>query len=537
MIRDDLSAQLNYIIIDDFEQMRVSFKGMLSSFGAEHVTVCGSGEAALKSLASESYDVVICDYNLGEGRDGQQVLEEARHLGYLGHASIFFMVTAESSLPMVLGALEQQPDEYMVKPINQEALHRRLKSAIQRKQQLKTIDIALAQEDIDSAIKHCVEQRGSDLKQSLYLAKLQAELYQEMNQYENAVAIYRELLTIRDFNWAKFGLGKVAFYQGDYHQSEEAFQGLIEKNRHFLEAYDWLAMTLESEGKLIEAQEALSHALHLSPKSVARQRRLGLLAMKNGDQKTTKQALQAAIRWGENSCFATAEEYRLLAEIYLESGEHTKMVQLLVDGRKRFSSRPADTIQMLCGLAVAKHAQGRAEDVESYLNEVEKLAFNHKQDLTCNVLLKTAKDCFRVSGEEQARRFCRLILCNKHDDEHWIDRVRQAMNSHIETSETEMLISESQKHLNQVHIRSMKLLRHGDHQQAIGLLNETVDQFPYNKTMVLLAAKVMIACMAKQGLDNRYHFRCRYSLAVLSSERKQDPDVIKLLEALNKIAI
>ncbi|MEJ2622406.1 MAG: response regulator, partial [Candidatus Thiodiazotropha sp.] len=152
--------QFNYLIVDDFEQMRVSLRGMLGSFGAERITICSTGEEGLKHLSSATYDVVICDYNLGEGRDGQQLLEEARYQGYLKHASIFFMVTAESSMPFVLGALEQQPDEYMVKPLNQEALHHRLEIAIQRKRELLPVDSALAENDIEGAIKYCAENRG-----------------------------------------------------------------------------------------------------------------------------------------------------------------------------------------------------------------------------------------------------------------------------------------------------------------------------------------------------------------------------------------
>ncbi|MCU7915098.1 MAG: response regulator [Candidatus Thiodiazotropha sp. (ex Gloverina cf. vestifex)] len=101
----DLFGRLRYLIIDDFEQMRVSFKGMLTSFGAVDIETCACGEQGLKSLSVRNYDVVICDYNLGDGKDGQQVLEEARHLGYLGHACSFFLITAESNMPMVLGAL------------------------------------------------------------------------------------------------------------------------------------------------------------------------------------------------------------------------------------------------------------------------------------------------------------------------------------------------------------------------------------------------------------------------------------------------
>ncbi|MES9978028.1 MAG: response regulator, partial [Candidatus Thiodiazotropha sp. 6PLUC5] len=478
MIKDDTNNQFNYLIIDDFEQMRVSLKGMLRNFGAELVTICSTGEEALKNLSSDSYDVVICDYNLGEGRDGQQVLEEARYQGYLGHASIFFMVTAESSMPMVLGALEQQPDEYMVKPLNQEALHHRLEIAIKRKRELINIDEALADNDIEHAIKCCNEQRGSDLKQSLYLAKLQAELYQEIHQYSNALTIYSDLLAIRDFHWARFGLGKVAYYQGDYAQAEEAFRDLIQKNLHFLEAYEWLAMILESRGDLVEAQQALTHALKLSPRSVARQRRLGFLALRNGDKETAKRALQAAVRWGTNSCFATAEEYRCLADLYQESGEITKMIRLLADGRIRFNHRPADKIQMLSGLALAKHAMNQSQEVDDYLSKVDRLIDANKQDVSPEHLRLIAKDCFQLSQDEIAKRYLELVICNKHDDESWIERVGKLMDEQGQGSESEALIADAQKKITQVHAHSLALLRQGERGQAIDLLNTIIEQYP-----------------------------------------------------------
>jgi hypothetical protein len=78
--------------------------------------------------------------------------------------------------------LEQQPDEYMITSINQEVLHHRLVSATKRKRkrQLKAISEALEQFDIERAIACCDEKRGQGLKQSLYLAKLQAESWPKL---------------------------------------------------------------------------------------------------------------------------------------------------------------------------------------------------------------------------------------------------------------------------------------------------------------------------------------------------------------------
>ncbi len=62
---------------------------------AAWIRACSAGEAALKILGSEAFDVVVGDDGLGEGRGGPQVWEEVRHLGCLGHASRDFLASAE----------------------------------------------------------------------------------------------------------------------------------------------------------------------------------------------------------------------------------------------------------------------------------------------------------------------------------------------------------------------------------------------------------------------------------------------------------
>lgn len=51
---------------------------MLTSFGAAFVDTVANAEQALNQSKYESYDVMLCDFNLGEGKNGQQILEELR---------------------------------------------------------------------------------------------------------------------------------------------------------------------------------------------------------------------------------------------------------------------------------------------------------------------------------------------------------------------------------------------------------------------------------------------------------------------------
>jgi DNA-binding response OmpR family regulator len=534
---DELFARLRYLVIDDFEQMRVSFKGMLTSFGAEHIDTCPTGEKALKALAARSYDVVICDYNLGDGKDGQQVLEESRYLGYLGHACCFFMITAESNMPMVLGALEQQPDEYMVKPINSDALQHRLVNTLKRKQKLKAIDQALIEGDKMGAIELCREHRGGDHKKSLYLAKLQSELCMNLERYDDAEAIYLEMLKIRDFPWANFALAKIDFFRDKPVSAESRFRDLIKKNQHYLEAYDWLAMVLKERGETKEAQELLQQAVKLSPKVVDRQRKLGELALDNSDEKTAERAFQAAIRWGEHSCFSSAEEYRQLADIYHKKGDNKRMLRLLADGRKRFNGRPSEEIQILSKQARAKLLINKKETIDDYLQQIDKLVSAHKGVMGAEDLLVTAEDLFKIFKSDEAKVLLEVLLCNYHDDDKWRDRVHRLMKKHKREGEADALIEGSLDKLKKIHAECISLLQEGNKKQAITLLNDTVDNYPANRTIALMSVSAMIDYMKEHGVDKDHHFRCRYSLNQLLVKDPQDAAAEKHLRTLSQLSI
>lgn len=77
----ELMQNLKYLIIDDFQQMRLSFKGILTAMGAVEIDTCANDEKGINSLPRKTQDLVICDYPVGEGKDGQQVFARALHLG------------------------------------------------------------------------------------------------------------------------------------------------------------------------------------------------------------------------------------------------------------------------------------------------------------------------------------------------------------------------------------------------------------------------------------------------------------------------
>jgi CheY-like chemotaxis protein len=143
---------LRFLVIDDFENFRMSLRQMINAFGVEAIEIVGSGEDAVARCEEQDFDIILCDYNLGPGKNGQQVLEELRFNRLLKHTSIFVMVTAETSKDMVMGALEYLPDAYITKPLTKAVLQTRLDKLIEQREVLKPINTAIDEEQIEKAI-------------------------------------------------------------------------------------------------------------------------------------------------------------------------------------------------------------------------------------------------------------------------------------------------------------------------------------------------------------------------------------------------
>lgn len=54
--------------MDDFVGVRQLLREALRSLGARHIDQASSGGEAMGLLARVQYDVILCDFNLGEGK-------------------------------------------------------------------------------------------------------------------------------------------------------------------------------------------------------------------------------------------------------------------------------------------------------------------------------------------------------------------------------------------------------------------------------------------------------------------------------------
>ena len=301
------------LIIDDLTEVRSAYKRMLRSFGSKNIDTAATGDEAMKMVEAREYGMIICDYNLDESKDGQQILEELRHMNLLKYTTLFIIITAETSREMVLGAIENQPDDYVTKPLSQKMMRTRLDRALLKHEELYQIKSAMDNKNYDRAIRLCNEKIKEKSRYIWDCIRYKAQIYWLMEDIEAAQAIYTSVLKQKECNWAKIGLVKTLIENDTYDDIEKILKSIISDDHRYIEAHDILSEYYEKTEQYDKAQQSIRTATELSPKSILRHRRLAKLAEENQDDETCLKAYEEAIRWNYNSCHADAEDYFSLA--------------------------------------------------------------------------------------------------------------------------------------------------------------------------------------------------------------------------------
>ena len=148
-------SKKRFLIVDELDSFRFSTKKTLKSLGLKLVDTAASAQTVLNGFQNVNYDVVLCNYELGKGKNGQELLEELRYRKLLKFTGLFFIISAEVEKGKVMGTIENEPDGYLVKPIPPQELESRLSKALEMKNAMRAIDNAIDEGDFSSAIDFC----------------------------------------------------------------------------------------------------------------------------------------------------------------------------------------------------------------------------------------------------------------------------------------------------------------------------------------------------------------------------------------------
>lgn len=259
------------LIVDDQRAFQLMFKGILYSMGATNVAFAPTGEQALAKCAGVSYDILFVDYHLGVGKNGKQLLEDLREKKLLAPHSIFMLVTGENTVPMVMSAVELEPDDYLVKPFSQSVLRNRIQRIQRKKAQLAAIYQAMYDENASQLIALCQQELTNDSRYQQFCKRVMIENLLMLKRYDEAQHILENTLAQRRNGWAILLQARLYFEQSRYQESLALCHEAIDNNRYFAEAYDIQAKNHLALGEADLAFTSITAAAEIAPFNINRQ--------------------------------------------------------------------------------------------------------------------------------------------------------------------------------------------------------------------------------------------------------------------------
>jgi two-component system, chemotaxis family, chemotaxis protein CheY len=119
-----MSANLKFLVVDDFSTMRRIVKNLLQELGYNDITEADDGNTALPLLKGGSFDILITDWNM-PGMPGLELLKAVRADERLAKLPVL-MLTAEAKREQIVEAAQAGVSGYVIKPFTAITLKEKL---------------------------------------------------------------------------------------------------------------------------------------------------------------------------------------------------------------------------------------------------------------------------------------------------------------------------------------------------------------------------------------------------------------------------
>ncbi len=518
-----------FLIIDNVPEMQRALSMTLSSFGANKVEYANRASDAMSKLARFDFDVVLCDFDLGNGYDGLHLLEEIKQKNLIKQSCVFMIVTAESRVERVVSAAELAPDAYLLKPFSGEQLRVRLEKAMRRRGALKSVDTFIQKNEYLAAITECDRRIAERDEFLLDFMKLKGSLSLQIGDHLGAESLYKEVLQIKALPWAKLGLGKALVGAKRFDEARPLFEEVLDENSRVMEAYDWLARIQEAKHEFGHAKQTLQTATELSPVVIRRQKKLGETAMQEGDFATAQTALQKTIDLAKYSSYRCPDDYAALARAQVAAGELSAAAQTVSNVRREFRGDPvadwtATVMESSVATASGQPHRGR-ELLEAAIEKYRDLS----PMLNESAQLELVHACYKSGREDVAVRVVQQLVKNNHDNEALLDRVGYVYQQIGRAEDGKKLIEDNVQTVVDLNNEAVRLAQAGKLEEAVAMFNKAVDELPTNIQISLNAVNAILALVHRKGWHESF-VACAHGY--LERVRKADPANVKFQRLL-----
>ncbi|HYD81660.1 MAG TPA: tetratricopeptide repeat protein [Paucimonas sp.] len=511
-------SSLTALIVEPQSGMRMSLHNMLNLCEITKIDHAVSSGTAIRPLQNKVYDIILCEYDLGEGQDGQQLLEDLRHNKLIPLSTIFIMVTAERTQEKVVSAAELAPTDYLLKPFTADALLERIARAVERRSLFMPIYRLMEHGSLPEAIEACAEGEKASPKFAVDFMRLRAELHVILGHAAEAEAIYCKLQELKAVAWARLGLAKTLYMQNRFAEAEEMLGGIVAENPQFLDAYDWLAKAHEAVGKLPEAKGVLQDAVSISPHAVRRLRKLGQVALETGDVETAEASFQKVVTKAKYSEFRDPEDHVRLVKTLVRKGDTQQAAVVVRDMEKTLSGSAKTPACRAISAGMIHESNGDAERAaEEFAAAVA--ACRGAAGLSNETKLDLAKSCLDNNLQDNAAEVMLDVMNNSADDAAMAKAIavfEQAGHKEL----AEKVAKESRRQVVELISSGADKARQGDYRGAVDLMIAAAHKLPDNPQVVFNAAVAVLKCLENIGWDSKLAGHARW---YIENARRLDP--------------
>jgi len=491
---------LSALIIEPHAGMRASIHSMLTLCGLTRIEHASTSNQAVKHLGLRQFDMILCEYDLEGGQDGQQLLEDLRHHKLMRLATMFFMVTAEGNHSKVVSAAELAPTDYILKPFTADRLLERIARALDKRNAFLPVYTLMEAGDQQEALGACVEGQRLHTRYAIDFLRLRAELHMFLGQADLAEPIYRHLVEIKAIAWARLGLAKTLFVRKRLAEAKDILEDLVDTNRNFVDAYDWLARTHAAVGELGKSQAVLADAVAVSPHAVRRLRTLADTAFEAGDVDTAEQSLRQVVSKAKYSEFRDPEDHVKLVRTLVHKGDPVGAAAVVRDLDRSMGGRANTQFCSAVASALVHEYTGNEQRLAESLGTALASA-KDAPGVSADLKLELARSCLDNRMEEGASEIVRDVMRNAGDDA-GVARAMGVLERAGKGELAQALAQQSRQQVVDLVASGAARAKDGDYQGAVTLMMEAAVKLPNNPAVAFNAVLAVLRRLEHDGWDD-----------------------------------
>lgn len=479
-------SKIRVLIVEDMEQVAKGIETQLASFLPHDHEILQSRNVNqalqhIESTGKAPIDLILCDYNLGENTNGQQLLEYLRFGRFIPRRTAFIMLTGESAYSSVATAVELAPDAYLLKPYTVNTLYERIDFAFKKRDALKPAytPLDLPEPDFATAISACNALILQADRFTLEALRLKAECLLRQEKWGEAATVYDKILAWRPLPWAEVGRARALRHAGHAEIALDKLKTTIKEHPQFVAAYDELAELSCERGDRKLAQYILEKAHAVVP-SNRRTRQLGLLALENGDIENAAKHLRVVTDKDRYGLLRSTEDFFGLAHSLRQLNRHDEAMQALATLSDHFPpSRPLQ-IRKQAAEAMVQMAAGASAQAQKTLDKALASCNNHTEPRTQMELAEACQHCGR--GTEAMALF-KHVAQNWHESPETQRHLRLAVERSGLGIDGLEEIERTSRELIALNNRAATLLQSNHVQEVIEIMETVAEQLTHNSTV------------------------------------------------------